>query len=520
MANVKSYNQADYSGGLNTTESAENIGVNEATLLRNWDITEAGKLTQRPGLTQIGNTIASTTICGLYSYRRTTGGKDLLLMEKTNLRYLNSDTWTTLDSGFTTGLPTWFETCPLNDKVYISNGTDALHSWDRVATTLNSCLTELDTTVPRGKVLRWHKNHMFTCNAVKEGANTWYKRVYWSNLGDPDTYTPATNFFNVPGEGNTITMMDMGDSLVIFNEHSIQFLSGWGSTSWIITASASNVANLDEQVGCIAPRGATKVGNEVWFIDDEGYIRRLYQTDFDAYRRDIISTKLNDTLAGINKTQLTKAVAFTWNDKVYFAVPDGSSTVNSLVLVFDLNASKRNGGAEAWTTYTGWTPAIIDTHIPASTVEMYIGDASSGRVYQHTGKDDNGTAIDCRWDGKKYNYGTPNWKRFKWGDIEAPNMGSTDIDIYASSDSAPFAKLTTLTLQGSGSTLGPTGEFLLGPTGDGMTAGNENVTSRYYFTSGGGSPSAKVLQMSIRHNDGEEAEINNFINYFKPHTIR
>lgn len=520
MAQLNPFNQSDYSGGLNTTESAENIGLDEATLLRNWDITEAGKLVQRPGLTQVGDTIASSAICGLHSYRRTTGGKDLLLMEKTNLRYLNSTTWTTLDSGFTTSLPTWFETCPINDKVYISNGTDALHSWDRASTTLNDCLTSLATSVPRGKVLRWHKNHMFTLNAVNISGTVYRKQLYWSNMGNPDVWTTATDFFNVPGEGNCVTMADMGDSLVIFNEHSIQFLSGWGSASWIITASASNVANLDEQVGCIAPRGVTKVGNEVWFIDDEGFIRRIYQTDFDAYRRDIISTKLNDTLAGINKAQLEKAVAFTWNDKVYFAVPNGASTVNSIVLVFDILASRRKGGAEAWTTYTGWTPAIITDHIPASTIEMYIGDASAGKVYQHTGKDDAGTHIDCRWDGKNYDYGTPNWKRFKWGDTEAPNMGDTDVEIWASMDSAPFSKLTTLNLQGSGATLGPTGTFLLGPTGGATTAGNENVTSRYYFNASGGTPSAKRVQMSIRHNDGEEAEINNFINYFKAHSIR
>jgi hypothetical protein len=520
MAQLTPYNQADYSGGLNNSESSENIAQDEASLLRNWDITEAGKLTQRAGLTQVGDTISNSFISGLHSYRRTNGGKDLLMMEKTNLRYLNANTWTVLDSGFTTDLPTWFETCPINDKVYITNGTDALHSWDRASTSLNACLTSLATTVPRGKVLRWHKNHMFTVNAVKESSDVYRKRVYWSNLGDPDTWTPATNFFDVPGEGNSITVADMGDSLVVFNEHSIQFLSGWGSTSWIITASSSNVANLDEQVGCIAPRGVTKVGNEVWFVDDEGFIRRIYQTDFDAYRRDVISTKLNGTFSGINKSQLAKAVAFTWNDKVFFAIPNGSSTVNSLVLVYDLNASKRKGGAEAWTTYTGWTPAMIETHIPASTIEMYIGDASVGKVYQHTGKDDAGVPIDCRWDGKNYDYGTPNWKRFKWGDAEAPNMGDTDVDVYASMDSSPFSKLTTINLQGSGSKLGPTGTFLLGPTGIAKTAGNENVNSRYYFTTGGGTASAKRVRMSIRHNDGEEAEINNFINYFKSHSIR
>ncbi|MCK5296449.1 MAG: hypothetical protein KAJ75_06140, partial [Alphaproteobacteria bacterium] len=165
--------------------------------MRNWDITSRGQLKRRDGLIQAGNTMGST-IDGLHSYLRTTGVADLLAMEGGNLRYLNVATWDALDTGFTGGNLTWMTTVPLNDKMYISNEDDQLHSWDRASTVLNSSLTDLGAAVPHGNVMRWHKNHLFHMNNVNVSGTKYPHRVYWSDLADPDTYDTAQDFFEVP----------------------------------------------------------------------------------------------------------------------------------------------------------------------------------------------------------------------------------------------------------------------------------------------------------------------------------
>ena len=518
---LSSYYHQDYSGGLNDTASARQIKRNEASLLHDWDITYQGQLKKRPGLLEVGDNL-SNAIVGLHGYLRSNGGKDLLLMEGTTLRYLNSTTWTALDSGFTTGLDTWMVTCPLNDKVYIDNGTDYTHSWDRGSTTLNSCLTDMGTAIPHGKVRIWHKNHMFALNAVTVSGTTYYDRMYWSAMADPDTYDTVNDFINVPGGGHMITACDLGDSLVLFKENSISFLSGWGDTDWTITASASNVTNIDESVGCVAKRGVTRVGNEIWFIDDEGLIRRIYQTDFDAFRKDLICSKIRGTLATINTAQLTKALAWTHNDKVYFAVPTGSSTVNNTLLVYDILASKRTG-EEAWTTYTGWTPAILCSYPSGITPDLYIGsNSATGKIWKHTGDDDDGTAIDSRWDGRDDDYDKPEkWKRYKYGYITGPSSSDIDVAIHASVDSAPFADLGDLNLAGSGSRLGPTGSFLLGPTGGCQLGGSGDNEKKFYFSSGGGAVRGKRLKMSIRHSVLDESPtVNGYTVHFKQRNLR
>jgi hypothetical protein len=509
---------SDYSGGLNDSSSSDEIERNQASLLRNWDITYKGRLYRRDGLTKQGDSLSSHEIDGLHGYLRSSGAKDLLLVHQGDLKYLNSNTWTDLDTGFTSGEKKWIETCPLNDKVYISSNSDTLHSWDRGSTTLNSCLTDL-TTAPHGNVLRWHKNHMFTMNAVKVSSTTYYHRLYWSAIADPDTYDTTNDYLNIPGEGNATTMIDLGDSLVLFKEHSINFLTGWGYSSWRITATSSNTTNLDESIGCIAPRGVTRVGNEAWFIDDEGIIRRIYQTDFDAFRSDVISTNVQGTLNTINKSYLSKACAWTSNDKVYFAIATGSSTVNNTVLVFDIKAHKRTG-SEAWTVYTGWTPTMFADYPSSQTVDLIVA-STVGKVYKHSGLDDDGVAIHARWDGKDDDYDKPEaYKNYQEGFVTGEATADIDVGIYTSIDKGSFINLGNLNLNPGGGTLGPTGYFELGPTGTtSVLSGSDYAEFRYNFNTGGNSTNGKSVKMSIRHNTVNERPVvegySNVFDYYK-----
>lgn len=511
-----------YDGGLNDTASAREIDRNEASVLENWCIKYEGKLYRRDGLTQVGGDLSAPAE-GLHAYLRTGGGKDLLVMDDGNLKYLNGSSFTTLDTGFTGGKPFWMETCPVNDKVYISNEDNTTHSWDRASTTEDSSLTDLSTTHWQANVMRWHKNHMFFLNNLTLDDAVYENRIAWSDMADPDTHDTTNDYIEVPGNGRVITAIDQGNVLVIFKERSIVYLSGWGDTDWRLTATSSNVANLSEQVGCVAPRGATRVGNEVWFIDDEGQIRRIYQTDFDAFRSDHISTKIQTTLSGINKAQLHKALAWTANDHVFFAFPNGSDTENSILVVFDIIASKRNGGAEAWEVITGWTPGMMIDYLPSSTPVLYLADNATGKIYAHTGADDAGTAIDARYDSKDDDYDrSDRYKRYRFGYLQASSTStSIAVDIYASVDLAPFADLGELTLASNGSTLGPTGNATMGPTGTFILGGGGRAEKKFYYTDGGGSATGKTVRHSIRHSaTGQQPVVDNWSSHYKERQLR
>lgn len=512
----------DFSGGLNNTSHRGQIKRNEASLLRNWDITYSGQLRRRDGLVQVGDTLTNAP-AGLHTYLRKGGGKDILTIEGTNLKYLNSTTFANLDTGFTSGKDFAFATVPYNDKVYLCNEDNQIHHWDRASTTTNSCLTDLGAGVPHGNKLVWHKNHMFTANNVNVSGTKFPNRLYWSAFGDPETWDTTNDFIELPGGGRLINIEDWGDFLVIYKENSIMYLSGYGDSDWRISGTATNIVNIDEAIGSVSPKGATRVGNEIWFIDDEAQIRRQYKTFFDAFRRDIVSTKIQATIQGINKSQLEKAVMWTFNDKVYVSVPNGSDTYNSLVIVYDLLASKRTG-KEAWTTYTGWRIDFATTYPTSATPDLILASGNVKKVYRHDGDDDDGTAIDARWDGKDDDFDNPDtYKRYRFGNITGES-GDSDVDVavYASVDDASFANLGNLNLLATGGKLGPTGLFELGPTGTtGIIAGSSSGQKRFLYSDGGGSVSGRSIRHSIRHNVlDEQPTVNGFTSHYKEKRIR
>jgi hypothetical protein len=524
---LNTYQHQDYSGGLNDTDSPESIDRNQATLLRNWLVRERGKLVRRDGLDQVGSTLSGTCY-GLYAYLQSDGDKDILVMDGTSLKYLNGTTFAALDSGFTGTNDYTFQNVNMTNRVYFGNEDNQVHYWDRASTTLNSCLTDLGATVPHGNISLWFKNHMFQLNNVTLSGTAYPDRLYWSNLGDPGTYTTATNYIPFPNGGRLITAAPLGqEAMVIFQERAVRFLGGYGDSDWVITASANNLNNIDESVGCIAPRGVVGVGNEIWFIDDEANIRRVVQTDFNTLRTDIISTNIQGTLSGINKTQLEKAAAWVHNDFVFFAIPNGSDSYNSIVLVFDIIAAKRNAASgnklESWTTFTGWYPGFFMSYPTSTTPDLIFADPTNKKVYKWTGDDDDEVAIDARWDGKVDDYKYPErYKRLRYGYIRGTGTSSDmNVGIYAGIDSDQLVFLNNLSLQTTGSRLGPTGTDTLGPTGSFLLGGASDGELKFYYDLTGGTSTVKTILHSIRHAvAGQQPEVQGFTSHYKLRSLR
>lgn len=361
---------------------------------------------------------------------------------------------------------------------------------------------------------------MFTLNNVNISGTKYKNRVYISNFGDPNTYTTGTDFVNLQGIGDAVTADILGNSLVVFKTHSYSFLSGYGLASWVLSSTVSNIENIDNSVGCVAPRGTVRVSaNELWFIDQNGQIRRLSQTDY-GFGSKVMSNNIQATIDTINYGYLSNAVAWTDDEKIYFAIPTSASTENNTVLVFDLKAYSRTG-KEAWTTYTGWIVSDMVSIPISNNPEVIIAGGSNKKIYRHVGTDDDGVDIDCRWDSGLDDYDKPEiYKKYAYGYMYAANQGDIDVTIHASIDGTSFSQVGTFNLQGSGSTLGPTGSFLLGPTGDNRLGGGEDLEYKYYFYDGGGAITGKSLVQSIRYSGDQSCYVYTFTNHFVERSLK
>lgn len=505
MGNFATFRQPNYDGGLNNTDSRRDIDRNQASALYNWDITFKGRLKSRKGLTQVGSTLSNAPkSAGVY--QKTNGTKYLVVNEGTDVRYLNGSTFTDIGN-LTANERLSYANVKVEDKIYMSSENNGLLSWDG-----GVAIASVGSSIS-GNVILWYQNHLFHINNVNVSGTKYSDRVYWSDFGDPEAYTTASNFVNLPGEGRAITMNVLGDRLVIFKESSYMFLEGYGSTSWAISSSSTSIANMDSSVGCVAPRGTVRVSaNELWFIDNQGFIRRITQSTY-GYESKVMSNNLEGTRSGLNLGQLSNAVASYDDDKVYFAVTSSASSVNDLVLVFDRKASARNSNREAWTTYTGWT--VNDMLSFGATPTLYILGSTSKKVYSHTGVTDDGTAIACRWDGKNDDYDQPErYKKYAYGYIYSQAQNDETITIHAAVDGTSFAQIDSFDLDTTGTPLGPTGPAMMGPTGSFILGGSGDIEEKYYFADGGGEITGKTLTMSIRATVTEQVYVDTFTNHF------
>lgn len=368
---------------------------------------------------------------------------------------------------------------------------------------------------------------MFTLNNANLSGTKYPHRVFFSALGDPTTWTTGTDFFDVPGDGRLITAVDAGNAsagprLIFFKERSIQILTGYGTASFKISSTASDNASVDEEIGCIAPRGAVRVDNDIWFIDNQAQIRSLQQTIYGTFQQNVMSSKIRGTLAALNRSQLALTVAWYNDNKVYFSFPNGTDTHNSIVCVFDMIAAKRTQ-QEAWTTYIGWTPSVMCGSITNGVPDLYIGDGTTGNIYKHAGLDDNGVAINAIFEDGNFDFGTPEqFKNYKFGYISG-QAGSNNvvINIGTSIDSAPYAPIDTLNLISSGVTFKPTGNAKFAPTGNGKFGGDVLATERFIYNAGGQFPVGRRIRHRLQHNTiGQQPTVNSFSSHYKPRALR
>lgn len=512
MSNFATYRHEDYSLGLINTSSRREVPRGGASQLYNWDITFKGRLKTRKGLTAYGNA-TSANVGRLGYYQKDDGTAYLLTHEGTNLKYLNGSTWTNIDTGMTAENLS-FQDVDVTNKIYGSSQNNPLFNWD------GTTYAEAAASVPHGNKIIWYQNHMMTLNNVNISGTLYKNRLYISNFGDPATWTTASDFVTLQGLGDAVTAEILGDSLVIFKTNSYMFLSGYGLSSWVVSGTVNPITNIDSSIGCPAVRGVVRVSqNELWFIDQKGQIRQLSQTDY-GFGSKVMSNNIQGTIDTINFAYLSGAVAHYDDEKVYFAIPTGSSTVNNTVLVFDKKASARTG-KEAWTTYTGWIVSDMISFPVSSNPEVIVAGGSNKKIYRHTGTSDDSTAISCRWDSGLDDYDKPErYKKYAYGYIYAANQGNINVTIHASVDGLSFAQIGTFNLLGSGSTLKPSGNATMGPTGSFILGGGEDLEEKYYFYDGGGAITGKSVIMSLRYSGTSSCYIYTFTNHFIERSLK
>jgi len=466
-ANLKELAVTKYYG-INSTTAPVNLGY-EAVDIKNFLIRETGKLIVRNGTTLVGNDTGSKKQLGL-THWISGSTKVQIKVEDTLIQSLSAGTWSTMSggTGLTTGLDMNF--CFANGFLYGFNGTDGVRK-------INDTTVAQVATIPIGKWGVWWRNIMFV-----GGVAAYPNRVYFSVLGDPETFG-VDNWFDIePGDGDALVGgIGLRDKVLFAKANSWYYLVGSGTNSF-------SIYPITYDFGAISYRSIIGYGNDVWCIDREGAIRSVMRNQYGLFSgADMSSEFLEGTISTVNKTALNTACAGYKDGYLLFAVPTGSATYPDLVLVYDGDAPVPNGKSK-WTSITGWTPAVFDFYEDG----LYFGEAKDdGKVYSWSGNTDNGTAIACEWIGPQMEIDNEGQKKrfmmLKWFGFPS---GNYNVAVSASIDENSFGALGNLNLSPTSPLWGATGAVW----GTGYWGVSGQVKETFHYHTGG-----KVIGNKVQH---------------------
>ena len=256
------------------------------------------------------------------------------------------------------------------------------------------------------------------------------------------------------------------DQLLIFNRHSIHIFNN------VTTTTASNSYEITRQYGCVARKTIVQSGANTFFLSDAGVM--VVTPGVDPAKglgiaiskamgeQKPMSEPINDFIQTINFTPsvVEKACAIVHDNKLFMAVPTGSSTDNDSVMVYDLLTDQ-------WISIDSFGEAAfsVEDFVVAAhgsnpeRKRLFITNKTGWYLYEENTLDDSGreigstsesgtTAITGQVITRSYVLGELGQKRFKRGQL-ACEVSNGDAFTIKSVTREPDSSDTVRTITGT-----------------------------------------------------------------------
>lgn len=417
---VQEWEIMDFSAGLIDRVDDNLLPDNAAKDCQNFISRKVGSMKPRPGQARLNTAALPGPVQGLHAYYYGDffgENRKLVVAAGGVAAYWDPDTqsFVILKTDLDVGALTCFETCA--NYMVAFNGVNAPWKYD------GADVSTLAGAPEDGQFCVLHKEKLFTVPTSEPST------LRWSNSFAPETWE-AVNYWDIrKGDGDKITCLrsHLGE-LVIFKRRSLSVLRGTSLDDF-------RLDEVDARVGCTGPFAAAADGPYLYFVSDEGICV------FNGARVVNLSREFIPNLwSTINTEQLHKAAVTVWDGLVWFALPEGSSLHNNLVIAYIPPADGAAGG-KFW-PWRGIKASCFQAYNNGERLLLYSGDAVSGNVNQQdVGTDDFGNPIEAYWVGKTFAIGEADKKnRFLRAFIQ-DSPGANDVDLQVTIDYGQFASL-------------------------------------------------------------------------------
>lgn len=367
----------DFSGGLETRFDSHTLPDNAVLVAENV-LFRPGAVKKRKGSRRLNTTsLGPQPISGIFRLYRTDGVKNTIVAHNETLYGMrtNGESFSLV----TDLTPSEWDFDAWKDLVFATSPDNDLYQWDGI-----SAATKVSGNPPRAAFVKQHQNYLFTAGDPANPAT-----LSWSALDDQTTW-PSTNFVvlaDARGRGDWITALaSVHGDLIIFMRRSTYLFVGDSPDNALL-------GEVFTDVGCVSYRTVASDGGWTYFLSHDGLYRM--QGTLNGMRLERLSDSVQ---AFIDECpDLSKAAGCRRDHYYWLALPSAGSTVNDLVLVYDLQT-------ESWTTFKGVSPATFSVWDgPGDLGEIYWGDATEGFVVRgDVGNTDAGTPISALFRTKFY----------------------------------------------------------------------------------------------------------------------
>lgn len=156
-----------------------------------------------------------------------------------------------------------------------------------------------------------------------------------SDILDYNTFDVLQNSFRITG-GSADFLQTVHpfteDNAIVFCRNSVHLLSGLSGSLNDIT-----LKEITREVGLVARKSIQQIGNQIYFLSDNGIYALTFEDFYNLRGTGIpLSMPIQPTLDNANPEAISSAVAAYWNNRYWLAYPDGTSSRNNKMLVYNL----------------------------------------------------------------------------------------------------------------------------------------------------------------------------------------
>jgi len=378
----------NFGKGLNLFSRDTMTQETECVIANNIHSVGKNSIKKRTGTVKLCEISTATKVAGLATFY-TNSVRELLAMVNGKLYKVHSGTPAQVGSTtWTSNLRTDFTQA--GGKLFIQNGTDVLREYN--GTTISNT-----TNGQKGKIIIYYKSCLWVA-----GDSAYDTRLYRSGadtkLGDftynASTNPLATSIFVGKDDGQKITgLFKHQDYLYVAKERSL-----WRVTQSADASGTLSLALVDSSRGCDAHQSIDTVENDNFMFNEYGLFATGYEPNMaDQLRTNIISTRINDKIKSIKKSQLPEVCSIYYDNQFYLSFTSGDGTSNDRIIIYDRQR------LSFWEWFLS-ANCFVSYKDSSGQTKLYFGSSKDGSIYyfDDTLNTDGGVVAEALWKSPRY----------------------------------------------------------------------------------------------------------------------